>query len=226
MRSALLIAGLLLAMTAHAQPPERIESTLGKAPPAGAVVLFDGQDASAWVTRRGAQPCPWQVGDGWMQVRGGDIVTQRRFSDFALHVEFWLPLMPDARGQARANSGVYLQGRYEVQVLDSFGIEAPKNDDCGAIYEAHPPRVNACAPPETWQTYDITYRAPRYDAEGNRTEPPRVTVYQNGILIHENAAVPGPTRAGLSDNLDQPGPILLQDHGNPVRYRNVWLVEK
>ena len=137
--------------------------------------------------------------------------------------------MPEARGQARGNSGVYLQGRYEIQVLDSYGPALPPGqkagaDDCGAIYGQTPPRVNATLPPGVWQTYDIWFRAPRLDRRGNVKEPPRFTVIHNGVLIHRDVPVTGTTRASLGDPPQVTGPILLQDHGNPVRDRNIWLV--
>ena len=220
-----LLLSLGLTAAGFAASKKRIHSTVGKKPPRRALILFDGKDTSAWRSRGSNKPAPWQIKDGYMQVRGGDIVTKQKFRDFKLHVEFWLPLMADKHGQARANSGVYLQGRYEVQVLDSYGLKSKKND-CGAIYGYYAPRVNACAKPQIWQTYDITFRTPRYDALGRRTYAGRITVYQNGILIQNKVKVPGPTRSGMKGELAQPGPILLQDHGNPIRYRNIWLVEK
>ena len=152
----------------------------------------------------------------------GDIVTKQHFTDFQLHVEFNVPLMPTARGQARGNSGVYMLGLYEVQVLDSYGL-APKNDDCGAIYEQSPPMVNACQPPGQWQTYDILFHAPRFDAAGALVEKPRISVLQNGLWIQDNFSISGPTRASMDADPHQPGPIMLQDHGNRVRYRDIWI---
>lgn len=157
-----------------------------------------------------------------MQVQGGSIRTKQVFDDCQLHVEFWLPLMPEARGQARANSGVYLQGRYEVQVLDSYGLDS-QNNDCGAIYGVAAPLVNACRPPQHWQSYDIIFRAPKFDETGKVISKARITVLQNGVLIQENVDVLGITTAGVSGDLKTPGPIMLQDHGNAVRYRNVWI---
>ena len=130
--------------------------------------------------------------------------------------------MEGKTGQARANSGVYLHGRYEVQVLDSYGLES-KYDDCGAIYEIARPVVNACRKPGLWQTYDIVFRAPRLDAEGKMAEAPRLTVLHNGVAVQSNVTVPRPTRAGIAADMPATGPLMLQDHGNPVRYRNIWI---
>ena len=190
-------------------------------PPPGAVVLFSGSDLSHWQTRRG-QPAAWPVADGAMAASRGDIISQEKFTDFQLHVEFNVPLMPDAQGQARGNSGVYLQGLYEIQVLDSYGLQ-PGKGDCGAIYGQAPPMVNACRPPEQWQSYDILFHAPRFDAAGTLIEKPRVTVLQNGIWIQDNVSIDGRTTASLDADPHQSGPILLQDHGNRVRYRNIWI---
>jgi hypothetical protein len=150
----------------------------------------------------------------------GDIMTTERFSDFQVHLEFWLPLMSNASGQSRANSGVYLQGRYEIQVLDSFG-QPPQIDGCGAIYGQATPLRNASRPPERWQTYDIIFRSAR---TGGEPEPARVTVWHNGVTIHNNAIVPAVTGGATDGDTGTPGPLLLQDHGDPVRYRNIWLM--
>lgn len=199
--------------------------------PRNAVVLFDGRDLSKWQSRNGGA-ARWEIEpDGAMRVNGtGDIMTRDKFRDYRLHVEFNVPSMPDQRGQARGNSGVYNHGRYEVQVLDSWGpaIQPPgrplKDNECGGIYKVAAPRVNATLPPGTWQTYDITFRAPRLAADGTVTEPPRISVVHNGVQIHDNVTITGPTTAGLGAPSETIGPILLQDHGNPVRYRNIWLV--
>jgi hypothetical protein len=193
-------------------------------PPPDAQMLFDGRDLSGWLHRGSGAPARWKVAGGAAEVvpGTGDITTKQQFTDCQLHVEFRVPLMPDAHGQARGNSGVYLQGLYEVQVLDSYGL-VPKNDDCGAIYEQAPPMVNACRPPEQWQTYDILFHAPRFDAAGQMTEKPRISVLQNGIWIQDNVSINHPTRASMERDVHGPGPIMLQDHGNRVRYRNIWV---
>jgi len=185
--------------------------------------------AATWKPVSGSiptEPYRWKLLDnGEVEVlrKGGSMVTKRRFQDFKLHVEFRTPFMPTARGQARGNSGVYLQGRYEVQVLDSYGLEG-KDNECGGVYKVAAPRVNMCAPPLQWQTYDITFIAPRFDKDGERTADARLTVLHNGVEIHKDLKIPKPTGGGRG-KLHLPGPILLQDHGNPVRYRNVWIQE-
>ncbi|MCK5557939.1 MAG: DUF1080 domain-containing protein, partial [Candidatus Hydrogenedentes bacterium] len=129
------------------------------------------------------------------------------------------------KGQGRGNSGVYLQGRYEVQILDSYGLES-KDNECGGIYKVGAPIVNMCAPPMQWQTYDITFHTPRFDSSGAKTRNARVTVVHNGVTIHEDLEIPGPTRGSRNKKeTSEPGPILLQEHGNPVQYRNIWAVD-
>jgi hypothetical protein len=194
--------------------------------PENAVMLFNGKDLSNWRTRSGG-PAGWKVADGIITVepRTGDIVTQQKFTDFMLHLEWMEPDMPDAKGQARGNSGVYLQGRYEVQVLDSYGIEVPGKGDCGAIYDQFAPLVNACKPPLEWQTYDVIFRAARLDDSGKVANQARVTLLQNGMVIHNNVELMGPTGGAMDDKVEDPGPLLLQDHGNLVKYRNIWVME-
>jgi hypothetical protein len=196
-------------------------------PPEGAIVLFDGKSLDAWVKQDGKTKPTWKVLEGGLlEVQRGNIITRAKFDgDFELHVEFRVPYMPQAKGQARGNSGVYLQGRYEVQILDSYGLQS-KNNDCGAIYEVAAPRVNACKAPTIWQSYDIEFHSPKCE-NGKMVTPPRMTVYQNGIKIHDNVAIPvDHTRAGMETDPCTPGPILLQDHGNPVQFRNIWLVRR
>ncbi len=197
------------------------------APPAlddRTVVLFDGSSWDGWVQRDGS-PSRWIVqDDGSVLVNGGDAITGRDFGDFQLHLEFLCPVMESEAGQARANSGVYLHGRYEVQVLDSYGLPVAGNG-CGAIYSIAAPIVNASKPPGEWQTYDIVFRAPRYNEVDALIDPPRVTVLHNGIAIHDNLELPRTTPGGTGDFMRTMGPILLQDHGDPVRYRNIWIRE-
>jgi hypothetical protein len=160
-----------------------------------------------------------------MVVKGGDIETKEKFGDFKLHVEF-APndVGPGPTGQARGNSGVYLQNRYEIQVLDSFG-SLSELDDCGAIYEQRAPDRNMTFPPLAWQTFDIEFEAARFDASGAKTDPARVTVRHNGVLVHEEVPLAGPTGRGEPEG-PSPGPLVLQDHWNPVVFRNVWLLPR
>lgn len=197
-----------------------------QSPASNAKILFDGKDLSSWKGRDGGT-AEWKISDGVMTVvRGtGDIMTKEEFTDFRLHLEFMEPDMPDATGQAKGNSGVYLQARYEVQVLDSYGIEVPGKGDCGAMYDQFAPLVNACKPPLEWQTYDIIFRAARVDDSGEVVEQARVTVLQNGIVVQNNTQLLGPTGGAKGSKEGGAGSILLQDHGNPVKYRNIWIVE-
>src|SRR3954453_2412814 len=157
-----------------------------------------------------------------MTVGRGDIMTARTFGNFVLHLEFNVPYMPDARGQGRGNSGVYLTGNHELQVLDSYGLKCQDNE-CGAIYKQIAPAVNACKPPLQWQTYDITFHKARLE-DGKVTRKARVTVVQNGVKIIDNAEIV-PTPGGISNKVPEgkDGPLLLQDHGNAVQYRNIWI---
>ncbi len=194
----------------------KLSPTLSAKPPEGAIVLFDGKDMSRWETRNG-NPSPWKLVGDAMEVKpdSGDIHTKEQFRDFKLHVEFCTPFMPTERGQARGNSGVYLPGGNEIQVLDSFGLK-PSRHDCGAFYGQAAPLVNACLPPGEWQTYDVTFIAPRFDNEEKLVKAASITVFHNGMKTYEEFH---PTRAGAPS-----GRVLLQDHGNPVSYRNIWLV--
>ncbi|MGC8863655.1 MAG: 3-keto-disaccharide hydrolase [Armatimonadota bacterium] len=192
--------------------------------PADAIVLFDGKDFSGWVKRADRNaPAEWKVENGYVEVvpGTGDVCTRELFTDCQVHVEFWLPLMADATGQKRANSGVYLQGRYEVQVLDSYGLDS-KHDDCGGIYRTSAPLVNACRPPEHWQTYDIFFIAPRFNECGVKIANARISVLHNGVWIHHDLDVHEPTGGEIDHNFAEPGPLMLQDHGNLIRYRNIW----
>jgi hypothetical protein len=193
--------------------------------PRGAVVLFNGLDLNQWVHINGKDKPKWKlVKGGAMQVNGGNIMTRKKFGGhFKLHVEFRVPYMPKAKGQARGNSGVYVQGRYEVQVLDSYSLKS-KIDDCGAIYGIAAPSVNACKAPTVWQSYDIEFRSPQC-RDGKKVEAGRMTVYQNSVKIHDNVKITKDnTTAGLGGDVCKPGPIMLQDHGNPVQFRNIWLL--
>lgn len=191
----------------------RKSPTLGARPPEGAIVLFDGTSADAFERGRIVME----------DLLAADCETKQKFGDHQLHIEFRTPFKPAARGQARGNSGVYIQGRYECQVLDSFGLEG-RDNECGGIYSIARPAVNACFPPLTWQTYDIDFTAARYE-DGEKVRNARVTIRHNGILIHDDLELPHgtPGKHAEGPGLDV---IYLQGHGNPVVYRNIWVVEK
>ena len=216
----LALAGLGGAETLKDEPP--------KPAPRDAVVLLDGAKVQLedWVGR-GGKPAQWKVENGYMEVvpGKGDIMTKRKFGpDFQLHVEFWLPkLPPDVKGQARANSGVYLQGRYEIQVLDSYMNETYANGACAALYGIIAPSKNANKPPEQWQTYDITFHAPRVDTQGKVITQGELTVVFNGETVIDKGKFDKVTGGALDEKIGEPGPIRLQDHGNKVRFRNIWL---
>lgn len=194
---------------------ERASPTLGREPPEGAVVLFDGSGVDAFPGAR--------MTDDGLLMQGA--TSEATFQDFEIHVEFRLPFMPTAQGQARGNSGLYFQGRYEVQMLDSFGLSGEDNE-CGGIYTIKKPSVNMCFPPLSWQTYDAEFTAAKYNDAGEKTANARVTIRQNGVLIQDNVELPHGTTAAPIPEGPEPGPIYLQDHGNPVRYRNIWVLPK
>lgn len=191
--------------------------------PDSAIVLFNGQGVDNW-TQRDGSPATWAIADGAMTTCDADILTEEKFTDFMLHLQFMTPDMPEATGQAKGNSGVFLQGRYEIQVLDSYGIEVPGKGDCGAVYNEHASLVNACKPPLQWQTYDVIFRAPRVDDSSNQIEAARVTVLQNGLVIQNNVHIPSTSAGAVDEDILEPGPLLLQYHGDEVRYRDVWAV--
>ena len=209
----------------------RLSPSLGDKPPAGAIVLFDGKNFNQWERiggEAGKKEVRWKLlPDGAMEVTpgGGSITTKKKFTDFKLHIEFRTPFMPDARSQGRGNSGVYLQNRYEIQILDSYGLEG-RDNECGGIYTVAAPLVNMCASPMQWQTYDAVFHAPRFDNAGKKTKDASVTVAHNGLTIICQKPIPGPTGGALDSNVNQPGGIYLQDHGNLVQFRNIWLVEQ
>jgi hypothetical protein len=197
-------------------------------PPSDAIVLFDGKDLAHWVSLDGS-PTKWITRDGYMEcVKGsGYIRTLQNFGDCQLHVEWATPTPPHGEGQGRGNSGVFFGlDRYEVQVLDSYGNKTYADGGAGAVYGQYPPLVNASRLPGQWQVYDIIYTAPRFDAEGKLLSPVRLTVFHNGVLIQNNVSLTGPTswleRAPYQPHPEKQ-PISLQDHGNPVRFRNIWV---
>ena len=200
-------------------------------PPSDAIVLFDGRDLSNWHTADSSGgPAGWKVEHGYMEVVGGagSIASRRGFGDVQLHVEWATPNPPTGEGQERGNSGVYLMSTYEVQVLDSYQNITYADGQAAAIYGQYPPVVNASRPPGQWQTYDIVFHRPRFGEGGNVLRPARVTVLHNGVLVQDNVALTGPTahqkRPPYTPHADRL-PLMLQDHGSPVRYRNIWLRE-
>ena len=194
---------------------ERKSPTLGGKPPKGAVVLFNGSNTDAWVDPHL---------DEKRNLLAAGTKTRRQFTNFTLHAEFLLPFKPAGRGQDRGNSGIYIQDRYEVQVLDSFGLKGESNE-CGGLYAQQKPSVNMCFPPLTWQTYDIDFTSAQFDAAGKKVKPAVITVKQNGVTIHDKYEIKSKTGGGKAEG-PEPGGIQLQGHGNPVFYRNIWLVEK
>jgi len=198
-------------------------------PPSDAVVLFDGKDLSQWMAEDG-QEAKWKVEDGYMQVvpHSGLIHTRQPFGDCQLHVEFVTPTPAVGEGQERGNSGVFLMGLYEIQVLDSYQSKTYADGHASAVYAQFPPQVNASRPPGQWQIYDIIFHGPRFDKDGKVLRPARVTVLHNGVLVQDNVELSGPTghhvRPPYKPTPDKL-PLSLQDHGNPVRFRNIWIRE-
>jgi hypothetical protein len=199
------------------------------APPADALVLFSGEDLSQWRSADGG-PAKWVAGKGYMEsVKGsGYLFTRQSFGDVQLHVEWAAPVPVVGKSQGRGNSGVFLMGLYEIQVLDSYENDTYPDGQAASVYGQYPPLVNACLPPGEWQAYDIFFRRDRYNADGKLIQPARVTVVHNGLLVQDNVELWGPTN-WLQHSPYKPHPdklpLSLQDHGNPVRYRNIWLRE-
>jgi len=198
-------------------------------PPADAVVLFDGKDLGRWTDAKG-QPALWKVENGYMEVvpKSGGIRTVSGFGDCQLHVEWMAPSPAKGADQDRGNSGVFLMDLYEVQVLDCYDNRTYADGMTAAIYGQFPPAVNACRPPGEWQTYDIVFHRPRFESDGRVASPARMTVFHNGILVHDNTVLTGPTAHKARPPYKAHGvrlPISLQDHGHPVRFRNIWLRE-
>lgn len=189
--------------------------------PEGATVL----DASQFVHENGS-PCSWPVVDGALEVGKGSVTTKEKYQDFQMHVEFALAASPEgAKDQGRSNSGIYIQRRYEVQILDSLGDDPPKFNGCGSLYRQKAPDRNVGKKPGEWQTYDITFRAARFDGAGKKAESARITLVWNGVKVHDDYEIKDKTGAGKPEGPD-PGPILLQDHGAKVRFRNLWILPK
>ncbi len=199
--------------------------------PSDAIVLFDGVTLeNEWTSRNGGKP-GWKVENGYVTVEKGTgiIKTKRVFNDFQLHIEWRSPEEVVGTGQGRGNSGVFLQERYEVQILDNYNNRTYRNGQAGSIYKQHAPLVNANKEPGQWQSYDIIYTAPRFHEDGSYFTPPRITVLHNGVLVQNNAEVRGPTEyIGIPEysiKKHGPGSLMLQDHGDPVSFRNIWIRE-
>jgi hypothetical protein len=201
----------------------------GAVPEEDRIVLFDGTDLDEWVSVNNGGPIGWQLAaDGTMVVTpgAGDIITRQEFEDVFVHLEYKTPTFPaNVTGQARGNSGVYLKGSYEAQVLDSFGLP-PQIDGCGAIYMISPPLSVACNPQEVWNTYELDFQAPRFDAQGNKTANARMlSMTLNGVLVQDDVEIPGQTTAGRPETAGPAG-IMLQDHGNLVAFRNIFVIPR
>jgi hypothetical protein len=210
------------------EPPVVTPGAQPGAPPSDAIVLFDGKDLSGWKSLRDGSDAKWEVKDGYMQVvRGtGDIATKQEVGDCQLHVEWATPAEIRGEGQGRGNSGVFLMGHYEVQVLDSYQNPTYFHGQAGSVYKQHAPLVNASRKPGEWQAYDIIFTAPRFDEIGKVTRRARVTVIHNGVLVQNNVEIYGETwhdRAPQYIAHPPKGPLKLQDHGNPMRFRNIWV---
>lgn len=197
-------------------------------PPSDAVVLFDGKDLSKWAQKDGSE-AKWKVGDGYFETvpKTGYIYTKQPFGSCQLHVEFRTPSPANGTGQDRGNSGVFLMGLYEIQVLDSFENRTYADGQAGAVYGQYPPLVNASRKPGEWQTYDIVFRAPHFGEDGVLARKGRVTVFHNGVLVQDNVEIQGSTATPKPEYNKQPDklPLALQDHNHPVRYRNIWVRE-
>jgi hypothetical protein len=231
-RNVLLLAVLALPAPAadrnQTQPRVVDPGAPGQAP-SDAVVLFDGKDVSEWVHRDGS-PARWPIVDGVLTCKSntGHIFSKRKFASAQIHVEFAIPDMPTAKNQAKGNSGVYLHGRYEIQVLDSYQNPTYPTGSCAALYGQHPPLVNASRPPEQWQSYDIVFHAPQCGPDGKVAAPGTLTLFHNGVLVQDRVTIKSATAGSERDGVCEPGPLMLQDHYHPdvketfMRFRNIW----
>jgi len=208
------------------EPPAAITPGTQGSPPSDALVLFDGTNLGAWKKQGSADAAGWKIADGFAEVNGtGSIETRESFGDCQLHLEWAAPAKVESESQGRGNSGVFLMGRYEIQVLDSFENRTYADGQASAIYGQYPPLANACRKPGEWQSYDIVFRAPRFE-NGKLAKPARVTILHNGVLTQDAQEFLGPTQhRALAEYAPHAGalPIGLQDHGNPVRFRNIWI---
>ena len=208
---------------ADGQEPKAVEPGPIGGPPSDAIVLFNGRDLSQWKGENGGA-AKWEVAEGCMTVNGtGSILTKEEFGDVQLHVEWAAPAGVSGEGQSRGNSGVYLQGRYEMQVLDNDNNKTYFDGMAGAFYGNFPPLVNPWRKPGEWQVYDIIFHAPKATAEGKEIVPGSFTVLLNGVLVQDHVPIKGSTTAAKFTGATPKGPLVLQDHGNPVRFRNVWI---
>ena len=201
--------------------PKKIEPGQGNTPPSDAIILFDGNDLSQWVNGEN-----WTIEDGYAIARKSGISTKQKFGDIQFHIEFATPAEVKGQGQGRGNSGVYFMGAYEVQILDSINNPTYFDGQCGAIYKQSPPMVNASREPGAWQNYDIVFEAPRFDKDGNLEKPAIMTVFHNGVLVQNHFHLTGGTfydRPPAYKAHAETMPISLQFHGNPVRFRNIWV---
>ena len=220
------------------RPPEKIDQqpkvvtpgAMPGQPPSDAIVLFGGASVADWVYKDG-RPAQWPVADGVLMCKSGtgNIYTKQKFGSAQIHVEFATPYMPEAHGQARGNSGVYLQGRYEIQILDSFNNPTYSNGSAGALYGQSAPLVNVSRPPKEWQSYDIVFHVPKCGADHQIATPPTVTVLHNGVLVQDQAVIRGRTTGGDDTDVCEDGPLMLQDHFHPdvketfMQFRNIWI---
>lgn len=216
-----LVLSCLCVMAADPQPRVVTPGTQ-QSPPSDAIVLFDGKDLSAWRSPKGGE-ANWKVKDGYVEVGREVMLTREEFGSIQLHVEWATPAEVKGEGQGRGNSGVYFQGRYEIQVLDSYQNPTYPNGQASAFYGHNAPLVNASRKPGEWQSYDIVFHPPQPGADG-KVKPGSFTVFHNGVLVQDHIPVNGEaTVAAQFNGVTPKGPLLLQDHGNPVRYRNIWL---
>lgn len=209
--------------------PRKINPGKNGSAPSDAIVLFDGTNLNEWESQREGNPAAWKVENGYMEVvaRTGGIQTKREFEDFQLHLEWSAPTEIVGEGQGRGNSGVFMQGIYEVQILDSYESVTYSNGQAASVYKQSIPLVNATVAPGEWNVYDIIYKAPRFNADGIKVADGTITVIHNGVVVQNNYVLKGTTEyIGLPKNpAHGKGPISLQDHGNPVRFRNIWIRE-